>query len=130
MIEWILRHWHAATAPPMPDSVWGSEYKDSNDAARAAYLAVVAWWRYEYAEAMLVERRRRKSGDNGDPDAKQVYVDKHRATSTTRMVLVLREFYCNSCKRRVLLERPAGLLGAKGTCSNCGTQHPWPGNEA
>jgi len=61
LIERVLLHRHAATAPPMPDAVWGGEPRMHDDADRRAYPAVVAFWRYERAEAMLDERRRRRS---------------------------------------------------------------------
>ena len=51
-----LREYFAAHAPPMPDSLWGGEPELHDDAARAGYLAVVAMWNYEYADAMLAHR--------------------------------------------------------------------------
>ena len=61
MIERLLRHWYAAHAPAMPDSVWGGKPElERGDKAAIVYLAVVAWWRYEFANAMIEERRNRK----------------------------------------------------------------------
>ena len=61
VIERLLRLWFATFAPPMPDSVWGGDPNSAvaHDSDRAAYLAVVALWRFEYADAMLEERRSR-----------------------------------------------------------------------
>lgn len=61
MIERLLLFWFATFAPPMPSSIWGEDkLRLHADNERAAYLAVVALWRFEYAEAMLAERRNRK----------------------------------------------------------------------
>lgn len=49
----LLRIWFATFAPPMPDSVWGGSLQYGDDSYRLTYLAVVALWRFEYADAML-----------------------------------------------------------------------------
>ena len=53
-----MRDWFAAHAPSMPVSVWGStDLNLHTDADRAAYLAVVSMWNYEYADQMIYARK-------------------------------------------------------------------------
>ena len=54
-----LRDYFAAHAPPMPEVYWGKGgLQHADDESVACYLAVVALWRYEYADAMIEHRKK------------------------------------------------------------------------
>jgi hypothetical protein len=64
-----LRDWFAGQAPvPLGDAArvcgWPPEFNLTTDSERATLWAVMAMLRYEYADAMLVERSI-KGDDNG-----------------------------------------------------------------
>ena len=57
-----LRDFFAAHAPPMPLSIWGTtDLNLHTDADCAGYLAVIAMWRYLYADAMIEQRKEKQS---------------------------------------------------------------------